>query len=76
MTVRLVLALDTLDIAVVDYGEAGVSQPCRAEYDPDEHGRGMAIVEAVAASVDVFRGGGSRYVRVTLDITPPRPQAT
>lgn len=67
MTLSLTRHTDTLHIEVSDHGEPCVPDPRRA--DPDEHGRGIAIVEVLATRVEVQQDACGCRVRAVLGVT-------
>ncbi|MDT0458914.1 ATP-binding protein [Streptomyces sp. DSM 41527] len=72
MTLRLTLNWDMLHIAVADHGDPGPPTPLPPD-DPDEHGRGLCIVHALAARLDIHQGSAGRQVLVGLRIAHPQP---
>lgn len=76
MTLRLTLGPDMLHIAVADHGEAGPPRQPPPEDDPDEHGRGLHLVHALVARLDIHQDTFGRQVHASLRITHPQPQAT
>jgi anti-sigma regulatory factor (Ser/Thr protein kinase) len=68
MTVRLSLHTGLLRISVTDSGARARRRPPR-DTDPDEHGRGLAIVEVLAQEVRVSQGSRGRRVDVVLGTT-------
>lgn len=73
MTLSLTRYADTLHIEVADHGDPCVPEPRCA--DPDEHGRGIAIVEALAARVEVRQDAYGCRVRAVLFVTAHPPFA-
>ncbi|GAA0929223.1 ATP-binding protein [Streptomyces thermoalcalitolerans] len=70
MTLRLSLDAAVLRISVTD---SGGPAPSRRPYDdPDEHGRGLAIVGLLAGEVRVRQSPLGRRVGVVLPVSPPR----
>ncbi|MFD7439269.1 ATP-binding protein [Streptomyces sp. NPDC059861] len=67
MTLLLGLVRDTLHIAVTDSGPARPG--LRAQTDPDEHGRGTAIVRSLALWSETRQSARGREVRVGLPVT-------
>nr|WSY56242.1 ATP-binding protein [Streptomyces sp. NBC_00886] len=67
MTLLVARTDSTLDITVVDHGEA--AQTTAAVSDPDEHGRGLAIVAAVTRElcIDATATGWRTLARIDLD---------
>lgn len=57
MSLCLILAPGRLCIALSDRGEPSRSREPSAADDPDEHGRGLDIVHAIAERVDLWHDG-------------------
>ncbi|MFI0906217.1 ATP-binding protein [Streptomyces sioyaensis] len=72
MTLHLTLDRDMLYIAVADHGDSGPSTLSPPD-DPDEHGRGLPLVHALAARLDIHQDGYGRQVLAGLRITYPQP---
>ncbi|MEU5211258.1 ATP-binding protein [Streptomyces sp. NPDC020742] len=72
MTIRLTLDPDMLHIAVADHGDVDPSTLSHPDDDPDEHGRGLHIVHALTARLDIHQGSAGRQVHASLRITPPQ----
>lgn len=68
MTLSLARHADTLHIEVADHGTPCVPEPRGA--DPDEHGRGIAIVEALATRVEVRQDAYGCRVHAVLRVSP------
>ncbi|MEV0600237.1 ATP-binding protein [Streptomyces sp. NPDC050315] len=68
MTVHLSLRAGVLRISVTDSGVPTVPRPTR-DNDPDEHGRGLAIVELLAQEVRTSQSPLGRHVSVVLRTT-------
>lgn len=68
MDLTLTLYGHTLEILVTDQGPQ-VVHPALDVEDPDEHGRGLAIVAALAQDVDIHQGHKGRRVRVCLGLS-------
>ncbi|MEU3980879.1 ATP-binding protein [Streptomyces sp. NPDC026672] len=66
MALRLTLGPDFLHIGVRDHGIDPGPRPPRPDGDPDEHGRGLGIVGALAARMDVRRDSAGWSVLVDL----------
>ncbi|MBM4790762.1 ATP-binding protein [Streptomyces sioyaensis] len=75
MTIRLTLAPDMLHIAVADHGDVDPPTLSHSDDDPDEHGRGLHIVHALTARLDIHQGSAGRQVHASLRITHPQPAA-
>ncbi|MCP9212310.1 ATP-binding protein [Streptomyces sp. NEAU-Y11] len=77
MTVRLTLTPDALRLVVSDHGL--LPRPRRPHLvpvsDPDEHGRGIALVETLASRVETRRHDNGHWVRATLPVAPARLMA-
>ncbi|MGP4084456.1 ATP-binding protein [Streptomyces sp. KR55] len=72
MTVRLSLYAGVLRISVTDSGAPARPRPAQ-DADPDEHGRGLAIVGLLAVKVRVHQGPLGRRVDVDLHATATEP---
>lgn len=75
MTLCLSLGPALLYITVADHGRPTVPRQLSADHDPDEHGRGLDIVEALAASLNSYRCDGGRHVQAVVRIASVQPQA-
>lgn len=68
MTLTLALHPQLLHICVADHGSTAVA--AGPEPEPDEHGRGLAIVTALAAWVEVVHDDTGHRVWAALGLTP------
>ncbi|MEU2911423.1 ATP-binding protein [Streptomyces massasporeus] len=73
MSLRLILAPGGLCIALSDRGEPSRSHEPSAADDPDEHGRGLDIVHAIAERVDLRHDGHGASVVAWLAV-PAAPR--
>jgi anti-sigma regulatory factor (Ser/Thr protein kinase) len=74
MILRLTLAQDLLHIEVSDSGDPGRPGTPRTG-DPDEHGRGVGIVQALATRIDIRQSAHGRSVHACLGLVAPVPQS-
>ncbi|MFE2448941.1 ATP-binding protein [Streptomyces sp. NPDC021218] len=72
MTLGLTLGRDMLYITVTDRGDSRSPKQPGAGHDPDEHGRGMHIVEVLAARVETLHDERGQQVRADLGIAFPQ----
>jgi anti-sigma regulatory factor (Ser/Thr protein kinase) len=74
MTLTLALHARLLHISVSDHGPERCLRTAGATaeppYDPDEHGRGLAIVTALAAWAEVVHDDTGRQVWAALSLSP------
>ncbi|MET7796611.1 ATP-binding protein [Streptomyces decoyicus] len=75
MTIRLTLDPGMLHIAVADHGDDDPLTLSHPDGDPDEHGRGLHIVQALTARLDIRQGSAGRQVHASLRIAHPQPAA-
>ncbi|MGW4725351.1 ATP-binding protein [Streptomyces sp. NPDC004291] len=68
MTVQLSLTGDALRITVTDQGDPPIRTRPGADSASDEHGRGLAIVEALASWVEVVQDERGRRVSASLHV--------
>ncbi|MCX4640420.1 ATP-binding protein [Streptomyces sp. RPA4-5] len=75
MSLCLILGPGTLRIAVGDHGDPTPSrEPCATD-DPDEHGRGLTLVHALSARVDLHHDDHGTWVLACLAVTGAHPRA-
>ncbi|MCH0565184.1 MULTISPECIES: ATP-binding protein [unclassified Streptomyces] len=74
MTLRLALHRPVLNIAVADTGRPRPSGLLTECADPDEHGRGLCIVEALAHWFDIHETDDSGF-RVDVDLLLADPES-
>ncbi|MEU6513772.1 ATP-binding protein [Streptomyces sp. NPDC046978] len=76
LTLRLDLGPDVLRVRARDHG--GGRRPARPgqDTDPDEHGRGLAIIDALAARMEIRRDAAGWCVAVELPVTRHGPGMT
>ncbi|MEU1414256.1 ATP-binding protein [Streptomyces sp. NPDC046994] len=76
LTLRLDLGPDVLRVRARDHG--GGCRPARPgqDTDPDEHGRGLAIIDALAARMEIRRDAAGWCVAVELPVTRHGPGMT
>jgi anti-sigma regulatory factor (Ser/Thr protein kinase) len=73
MALHLVLHPRTLQITVADYGPRCAAPAAAPDQDPAEHGRGLAIVRALACWVDIRHHANGHEVRAGLTLTLALP---
>ncbi|MET8637873.1 ATP-binding protein [Streptomyces sp. NPDC004096] len=76
LTLRLDLGPEVLRVRARDHG--GGRRPARPgqDTDPDEHGRGLAIIDALAARMEIRRDAAGWCVAVELPVTRHGPGMT
>lgn len=72
MTIHLALASDTLHISVVDHGAAETPAQGPVDWEADEHGRGLFIVDALTTRLEAFAAPEGWYVYATLRVVAAR----
>ncbi|TQK51240.1 anti-sigma regulatory factor (Ser/Thr protein kinase) [Streptomyces sp. SLBN-118] len=75
MSLCLTLDPGMLYIVVSDHGRPAASRGSSANDDPDEHGRGVGIVHALATRVDLLHDDHGTRVLACLPVTIHRPRA-
>lgn len=73
MTLQLSLHAGALRISVTDSGTRARPLPAR-HTDPDEHGRGLSILELLAHEVRVHQSPRGRHVNVVLHAASEEPE--
>ncbi|MET9394556.1 ATP-binding protein [Streptomyces sp. NPDC006624] len=68
MSLHLVLAEGGLGILVGDHGDPAPSPARAVDGDPDEHGRGLDIVHAQAARVELHHDDHGTWILATLAV--------
>ncbi|WP_254885953.1 ATP-binding protein [Streptomyces sp. NA02950] len=71
----MTLAPDALHLVVSDHGLLPRPRRPHAVPDPDEHGRGIHLVEALTARVETRHHDNGRWVRATLPVAAAHPMA-
>lgn len=72
MTLQLTLDPGVLRITIDDHGGPGLHPQPPAGHDPDEHGRGMRIVNLLATRVETWQRSGGRRVLACLSVEHAR----
>ncbi|MGW0080988.1 ATP-binding protein [Streptomyces sp. NPDC003393] len=75
MTIRLLQETDRLYLCVADSGDPSVTDRLVLPQEAAEHGRGLAIVEAVADAVEVSCRPEGWCVGAVLRVATPAPTA-
>jgi len=70
MTIHLSLAAGALQISVTDSGGPGGPRRPSHDNDPDEHGRGLDIVEVLSSEIRIRQTPVGRRVSVVIPTTP------
>ncbi|GAB7033861.1 ATP-binding protein [Streptomyces sp. NPDC021749] len=72
MSLCVILDPGTLRIIVSDHGDSSPSGGSVTDGDPDERGRGLGIVHALATHVDLRRDHRGTWVLACLPVEAPR----
>ncbi|MBL1101966.1 ATP-binding protein [Streptomyces coffeae] len=75
MTLRLTLGPGALQLVVSDHGLLPRPRRPHTAPDPDEHGRGIPLVETLATRVETRHHDNGHWVRATLPVTAAHPMA-
>ncbi|MEU8824596.1 ATP-binding protein [Streptomyces sp. NPDC048636] len=73
MTLRLTLDPDALRLVVSDHGLLPRPRRPHTAPDPDEHGRGIPLVETLATRVETRRHHYGHWVRATMPVAAAHP---